>query len=442
MTAQIRRVNALEILDSRGNPTVAVQVELESGAAAWAKVPSGASTGRHEAVELRDGDPARYAGKGVRRAVENVERILGPAVAGLDAGDQQALDARMLELDGMPDKSRLGANAILGVSCAAARAAAMVQGIPLWHHLSGGRAASLPVPMVNILSGGLHAGRQFEFQDFLAVPHGLATYAEALCAVAAIHRAAKEILDERSCVLTGVADEGGWGPRLPANETALEVLTHAIERAGFRPAEQVSIAIDVASSHFFTNGSYYLRSEERTLLPDEMIDMLDGWAARYPVLSVEDGLAEDDWDGWKKLTSRLGRRLQLLGDDFFTTDPGRLERGIREGAANAVLVKMNQIGTLSETFRVIDMAREAGYNAVISARSGETEDDFLADLAVASGAGQIKVGSITRSERLAKYNRLLEIERWDRLPYFRLIVPRHLDDRHAQGTFSTSLAKL
>jgi enolase len=440
MTTRIRRLRALEILDSRGNPTVSVEIKLEDGVIASAQVPSGASTGRHEAVELRDGDPGRYAGKGTRKAVENVEEILQPAVLGMEAGDQEALDRRMIEVDGTPDKSRIGANAILGVSCAAARAAAIAQGVSLWSHLKGKRTACLPVPMVNILSGGLHAGRQFEFQDFLATPHGFDTYAEALCAVAAIHRATRDILDERGCILTGVADEGGWGPRLPSNETALEVLATAIERAGYRPGEQVSIAIDVAASHFLRDGAYYLRSEDRTLSPGEMIDMLAAWSARFPVFSIEDGLAEDDWEGWRALTGRLGR-LQLLGDDFFTTNPVRLERGIREGMANAVLVKMNQIGTLTETFHVIDMARQAGYNAVISARSGETEDSFLADLAVASGAGQIKIGSITRSERLAKYNRLLEIEQWSKLPYFRLMVPRHFGDPQKQGTFSTSRSK-
>ena len=420
MATRIRRVSALEILDSRGNPTLEVEVRLERGLVATAKVPSGASTGRHEAVELRDGDASRYGGKGVLKAVHNVEGVLGRAVVGMDVEDQQALDHRMLEIDGTPDKSRLGANALLGISCAAARAAAMVRGIPLWKHLKGKRVASIPCPMVNILSGGLHAGRQFEFQDFLAVPHAFDAYSEALCAVVAIHHATRQVLDQRGCVLTGVADEGGWGPRLPSNETALEVLTEAIERAGYRPGEQVSIAIDVASSHFFENDSYFLRSEERRLSAEEMIDLLEGWAARFPVISIEDGLAEDDWEGWRRLTRRLGAHIQVLGDDFFTTNPSRLERGILQKAANAVLVKMNQIGTLTEALRVVDMARTAGFRAVISARSGETEDDFLADLAVASGAGQIKVGSITRSERLAKYNRLLEIEKHDRLPYFRL----------------------
>jgi enolase len=406
MSLTIREIGALEILDSRGNPTVMVQVELSDGTTAFAKVPSGASTGSHEAIELRDGDGARYGGKGVRHAVDNVRRVLAPALRGADAEDQRAIDRRLIELDGTPDKSRLGANAILGVSCAVARAVALSRKIPLWRYLAGGRRAVLPVPMVNILSGGLHAGRNFEFQDFLAIPLGFATFAEALEAVVDVHRGTRAVLEKRGYLLTGVADEGGWGPRLPTNETALDVMVEAVERAGHKMA----IGIDVAASHFFDEGKYELRTEGRSLTTDQMIDLLAGWAARYPVVSIEDGLAEDDWAGWQKLTSALGARIQLIGDDLFATNPERLERGIQERAANAVLVKMNQIGTLTETFQVIDRAREAGFRAVISARSGETEDDFLADLAVASGAGQIKVGAITRSERLAKYNRLLEVE--------------------------------
>ena len=406
MSLTIGEIDALEILDSRGNPTVMVQVELSDATISSAKVPSGASTGSHEAIELRDGDRARYDGKGVRHAVENVRRVLGPALRGAGAEDQRALDHRMIELDGTPDKSQLGANAILGVSCAVARAVARSRKVPLWRYLAADRRAVLPVPMVNILSGGLHAGQNFEFQDFLAIPLGFATFAEALEAISAVHRAARVVLETRGYLLTGVADEGGWGPRLPTNETGLDVMVEAIDRAG----HQMAIGVDVAASHFFDDAKYELRTEGRTLTPDEMIDLLTGWAARYPIVSIEDGLAEDDWPGWQRLTAALGARVQLIGDDLFATNPARLDRGIRERAANAVLVKMNQIGTLTETFEVIDRARAAGFRAVISARSGETEDDFLADLAVASGAGQIKVGSITRSERLAKYNRLLEIE--------------------------------
>jgi enolase len=298
-----------------------------------------------------------------------------------------------------------------------ARAAALSQGIPLWRRLAGERQPTVPLPMINILSGGLHAGRNFEFQDFLAVPHGFPSYSEALEAVAAIHRTARTLLEKEGHSLSGVADEGGWGPRLANNESALEILTRAIEAAGFKPGEQVSIAIDAASTHFHANGAYHLSSEGRSLYSVQMVSLLRDWSERYPIVSIEDGLAEDDWDGWVVLTAELGDRVQLVGDDLFTTNVQRLERGIRQGVANAVLVKMNQIGTLTETFEVIDRARAAGYRAVISARSGETEDSFLADLAVASGAGQIKVGSITRSERLAKYNRLLEIEKWEGLPY-------------------------
>ncbi len=414
----ITAIRALEILDSRGNPTLSVEVELEGSIRGEAKVPSGASTGKYEAFELRDGDPGRYAGKGVRCAVANVEQQIAPALMGMSAADQAAVDRRLIELDGTANKSRLGANSILGVSCAVARAMVLAENVPLWRRLQGQRKASIPLPMINILSGGLHAGRNFEFQDFLAVPHGFSTYSEALHAAVAIHRAAHELLQAEGYLLTGVADEGGWGPRLPNNEAALDILTRSIGAAGFEPRAQVSIAIDAASSHFHSGDRYELPSEGRSLTSAEMVRLLCDWCDRYPVCSIEDGLAEDDWDGWRVLTSELGDRIQLVGDDLFTTNLKRLEKGIAEGAANAVLVKMNQIGTLTETFEVIDRARSAGYRAVISARSGETEDPFLADLAVASGAGQIKVGSITRSERLAKYNRLLEIERRGGLKHF------------------------
>jgi enolase len=413
----IRDLRALEILDSRGNPTVLVEAELSDGTVAGTKVPSGASTGSHEARELRDGDPARYAGKGVHRAVENVHGPLLRALRGVDAEEQPALDRIMAEVDGTPDKSRLGANAILGVSCAVARAIALARHVPLWRYLAGHRPAIVPVPMVNILSGGLHAGHNFEFQDFLAIPLNFASYEEALEAIVAVHKAARTAIEQRGYILTGVADEGGWGPRLPTNEMALSLMMEAIERARYRPGEQIAIGIDVAASHFYNTGEYELRSEGRSLASDEMICLLAGWATRYPIISIEDGLAEDDWDAWPKLTATLGAKMQIVGDDLFVTNPDRLERGVRERAANAVLVKMNQIGTLTETFQVIDRAREAGFRAVISARSGETEDDFLADLAVASGAGQIKIGSITRSERLAKYNRLLAIEAAGTVPY-------------------------
>lgn len=404
---KIERIRALEILDSRGNPTLQAEVLLADGTRATAQVPSGASTGRHEAVELRDANLPRYGGKGVLQAVRNVEQVLGPAVAGMTATDQCAIDGRLIETDGSEGKRRLGANATLAISCAVARAAALALKLPLWKYLAGSRAPLLPVPMVNIISGGLHAGRNLEFQDFLVMPRGYPDLASALEAVVRVHRSTERILKERGCILTGVADEGGWGPHLTSNEQAAALLREAIDGAGAR----MDIALDVASSHFFSEGSYSL--EGRKLSAAEMTDLLEGWIERYGIVSIEDPIAEDDWSGWQVLTSRLGSAVSLVGDDLFVTNPDRLNRGIREGVANAVLVKMNQIGTLTETFSVIDRAREAGYSAVISARSGETEDSFLADLAVASGAGQIKIGSITRSERLAKYNRLLEIERWE-----------------------------
>jgi enolase len=415
MTLTVASLRAFEILDSRGAPSLEVEVRLSGGVVAAAQVPSGASTGRHEALELRDGEPARYAGKGVRRAVAHVEGEIAAAVHGMPAEDQAALDTALRALDGTPDSRRLGANALLGVSCAVARATARARGEPLWRRLASfGRTArrpSLPVPLVNILSGGLHAGRNIEFQDFLAVPHGFPCFAEALRAAVAIHAAARQLLDARGCLLTGVADEGGWGPRLESNQAALELLTRAIERAGYRPGEQVSIALDVAASHFQRDGLYHLATEARALDAAGMTELLAGWCARFPVRSIEDPLDQDDWTGWESLTARLGARAQIVGDDLFATNPGRVRLGIQRRAANAVLVKMNQIGTLTETFEVLDLAAQAGWRAVVSARSGETEDSFLADLAVAAGAGQIKVGSITRSERLAKYNRLLKLER-------------------------------
>ena len=401
---KIQGVRALEILDSRGNPTVQAEVGLSDGTHAKAQVPSGASTGRHEAPELRDGDPSRYGGKGVRQAVRNVEELLGPLVEGMEASDQSAMDNRMLENGGA---ARFGANAVLAVSCAVARAAAASLRLPLWQYLAAGRRCHVPVPMVNILSGGLHAGRNLEFQDFLVIPRGYTSVADGLEAVVGVHRETGRLLLEQGCVLTGVADEGGWGPRLNSNEEAVSSLRAAIERTGAK----MDIALDVASTHFYTDGAYML--EGQTLDAAGMGNLLETWLDRYGVRSIEDVLAEDDWDGWTALTRRLGARVKLVGDDLFTTNPDRLDRGIREGAANSVLVKMNQIGTLTQTFEVVAKARAAGYGVVVSARSGETEDSFLADLAVACAADHIKIGSITRSERLAKYNRLLEIERFE-----------------------------
>ena len=401
---KIQGVRALEILDSRGNPTVQAEVVLSDGTHAKAQVPSGASTGRHEAPELRDGDPLRYGGKGVRQAVRNVDDVLGPLVEGMEASDQSGIDHRMLENGGA---AKFGANAVLAVSCAVARAAAARLKLPLWRYMAAGRDCHVPVPMVNIISGGLHAGRNLEFQDFLVIPNAYHSVADGLEAVVSVHRETGRLLEEQGCVLTGVADEGGWGPRLSSNEAAVSSLRKAIERTGAR----MDIALDVASTHFHIDDAYTL--EGQRLDAAGMGDLLETWLDRYGVTSIEDALAEDDWAGWTELTSRLGAKVKLVGDDLFTTNPDRLERGIREGAANSVLVKINQIGTLTQTFEVVAKARAAGYGVVVSARSGETEDSFLADLAVACAADHIKIGSITRSERLAKYNRLLEIERFE-----------------------------
>lgn len=419
--ASIASVHGLEVLDSRGRPTVQVMVKLADGTSSWAQVPSGASTGRHEAVELRDKDPHRYRGHGVRRAVANVNEEIAPAVKGMSSLDLRGLDRRLIDLDGTPGKSRLGANAVLGVSCAVARALAKFRREPLWHTLADvfqpSRKPVLPCPMVNILSGGHHAAHNIEIQDFLVIPLGFEHYADALHAVVLVHGAAREVIADRGIPMTGVADEGGWGPLLSTNEMALEILTEAIERAGFRPGVDCAIAIDVASSHFFAGGRYHLRSENRVLEADEFLALLVKWRREYPVISLEDAFDQDDWQSWMKLTAALGSDTQLIGDDLFTTNPERVRRGVAQSAANSVLVKMNQIGTLSETFEIAGLAEQAGWRAVISARSGETEDSFLADLATATGAGQIKVGSVTRSERLAKYNRLLALEQAGGLRY-------------------------
>jgi enolase len=408
--ASIRKLRAREILDSRGNPTVEVDVFLGDGAWGRGMVPSGASTGKAEALELRDGDPKRYHGRGVRKAVENVEQVIAPAVEGMEAGDQQALDARLRELDGTEAKSRLGANALLGVSLGVARAAAASARLPLYRYLGGAEARELPVPMVNILSGGLHGGGNIDFQDFQVIPLRAERYSEALHDVVLIYKTMKDVLQARGVYSAGVADEGGYAPRLASNEAGFELMVEAIARAGFKPGKDAAIAVDVAPSHLFAHGRYRLAIEQEELSSSELVARLEKWAERYPILSIEDGVAEDDQTGWKQLSERLGARCQLIGDDLFTTNPRLLAKGIREGIANAVLVKMNQIGTLSETLEVIELARRAGYHTVVSARSGETEDDSMSDLAVATRAGQLKVGAITRSERLAKYNRLLRIE--------------------------------
>jgi enolase len=410
-------VDAHEILDSRGNPTVEVAVVLDDGSLGRAAVPSGASTGAHEAVELRDGDQARYGGKGVRNAVSNVVEVIGEALIGEDAADQAAVDALLLELDGTPNKGRLGANAILGVSLACAHAAAAAYGLPLYRYLGGAGARTLPVPMLNILNGGRHALDSTDFQEFMVMPVGFDTFGEALRAGTEVFHALRAELHDRG-LATGQGDEGGFAPSLESNEAAIETVLRAIERAGYRPGEQVAIALDPATTELVGDGepdaeaqlTYRLAKEGRALRTSEMVDLWADWVARYPIVSIEDGLAEDDWPGWQTLTQRIGDRCQLVGDDLFVTNPVRLRRGIEEGAANAVLVKLNQIGTLSETLEAVSLARGRGWAAVISHRSGETEDTTIADLAVATGTGQIKTGAPSRSERVAKYNRLLRIE--------------------------------
>ena len=400
----IADVHARQILDSRGNPTVEVDVRLESGASGRAAVPSGASTGQFEAVELRDGGEA-YGGKGVTRAVANVEGEIADAVAGLDASDQEALDRRLVELDGTPNKGRLGANAILGVSLATAKAAAADHGVPLYRHLGGDDATTLPVPMMNVINGGVHAANSIDLQEFMVVPAGAASFAEALRIGAETYHALKSVLAEQG-LATAVGDEGGFAPDLPSSEAAIGAILEAAERAGHR--ERVAIALDPASTEFYRDGVY--RFEGREASGAEMTDFYAGLADEFPLVSVEDGVAEDDWDAWKRLTDRLGDRLQLVGDDLFVTNPDRLRRGIDAGVANSILIKVNQIGTLTETLEAIALARSNGYSAVISHRSGETEDATIADLAVATGAGQIKTGAPARTDRVAKYNQLLRIE--------------------------------
>ncbi|HEX2413956.1 MAG TPA: phosphopyruvate hydratase [Thermoleophilaceae bacterium] len=406
--SEIEQVHARQILDSRGNPTVEVDVLLKSGAAGRAGVPSGASTGEFEAVELRDGGDA-FGGKGVAQAVANVNGPLAEAVRGLDPGDQRALDRAMIDLDGTPNKGRLGANAILGVSLAGAKAAAAEAGLPLWRYLGGDAAHVLPVPMMNVLNGGVHADNKVDFQEFMIVPVGAASFAEALRTGTEVFHALKGILHDRG-LGTAVGDEGGFAPDLDSNEAALEALVAGIEAAGHRPGDDVAIALDPATSELFADGSYVLEHEGRTLASAEMADLWTGVAERYPIVSIEDGMDEEDWGGWRTLTEQIGERLQLVGDDLFVTNTERLRRGIDEGVANSILVKVNQIGTLTETLEAMGMANDAGYTAVISHRSGETEDTTIADLAVATGCGQIKTGAPSRSDRTCKYNQLLRIE--------------------------------
>jgi enolase len=407
--ARIARIHAREILDSRGNPTVEVEVFLDSGHRGWAAVPSGASTGVHEAVELRDGDRQRYGGKGVLKAVSNVNREIAAALKGADVRDQRGIDERLINLDGTANKSRLGANAVLGVSLAAARAAASIGNKPLYRHLGKGENAVLPVPMMNILNGGKHAQTKVDFQEFMVVPAGAPSYREGLRWGAEVFHTLKDILHARG-LSTGQGDEGGFAPELQANEEAMGLLVEAIERSGHRPGEDVFIALDPAASELYKSGQYQLAGEGIQLDAAGLIGRWAAWVDKYPVISIEDGLAEDDWAGWQALTSQLGKRVQLVGDDIFVTNVVRLRRGIEEGVANSILIKVNQIGTLTETIETMETARRAGYTTVVSHRSGDTEDPFIADLAVATGAGQIKTGAPSRSERVAKYNRLLQIE--------------------------------
>jgi enolase len=408
--SEIVEVYAREILDSRGNPTLEVEVFLESGAMGRAAVPSGASTGEREALELRDGDPARYLGKGVLKAVQNVNDRIADEIIGMEASDQVGIDRKMLEMDGTEYKSVLGANAILGVSLAVAKAAADEAGLPLYQYIGGSNAKELPLPMMNILNGGAHADNNVDIQEFMIMPAGATSFAEALRMGAEIFHALKKVLKGKG-YNTAVGDEGGFAPNLGSNEEALQVIMEAIQAAGYKPGEEVLLALDVASSELFKDGKYTLENEKQPVkTPAEMVAFYEDLVNRYPIISIEDGMAENDWDGWKLLTDRLGKRIQIVGDDLFVTNPAILKEGINKGIANAILIKLNQIGTLTETLDAIEMAKRAGYTCVISHRSGETEDTTLADLSVAVNAGQIKTGSLCRTDRVAKYNQLLRIE--------------------------------
>lgn len=408
----ISDVYAREVLDSRGNPTVEVEVRLESGAFGSAIVPSGASTGAYEAVELRDGDKDRYLGKGVEKAVDNVNSIIAPEIIGYDALDQVAIDRKMIELDGTPNKAKLGANAILAVSIAVARAAADALDLPIYAYLGGFNAKTLPVPMMNIVNGGAHADNNVDVQEFMVLPVGAPTFKEALRTGAEIFHALKGVLKSKG-LNTAVGDEGGFAPNFGSNEEALSTIIEAIEKAGYKPGEDVFLGMDVASTEFYKDGKYHLEGEGKSFTSAEFVDLLASWVDKYPLITIEDGCSEDDWEGWKLLTEKLGDKIQLVGDDLFVTNTERLSSGIDQGIANSILVKVNQIGSLTETFEAIEMAKTAGYTAVISHRSGESEDSTIADIAVATNAGQIKTGAPSRTDRVAKYNQLLRIE--DRL---------------------------
>ena len=402
-------VIAREILDSRGNPTIEADVLLESGVMGRAAVPSGASTGSREAIELRDGDPGRYGGKGVLRAVEHINTEICEAIIGVDATEQSFVDKTLLDLDGTDNKARLGANAILAVSLAVAKAAAEESGLPLHRYLGGAGAMAMPVPMMNVINGGAHADNGLDMQEFMIIPLGMPSFREALRCGAEIFHALRKLLHDRG-LSTAVGDEGGFAPRLPKHEAAITAVMQAIEAAGYRPGEQVALALDCASSAFYADGEYTLASEGLTMSAEQFSDYLAAWVDKYPIISIEDGMAEDDWAGWKVLTQRLGKKVQLVGDDLFVTNTQFLKQGIETGVANSILIKVNQIGTLTETFSAIEMAKRACYTAVVSHRSGETEDTTIADIAVATNALQIKTGSLCRSDRLAKYNQLLRIE--------------------------------
>ncbi len=409
---QIVDIVSREILDSRGNPTVEADVFLSDGSMGRAAVPSGASTGENEAVELRDGDKGRYLGKGVQKAVNNIADEIRPALLGMDASQQRVIDAKMIELDGTPNKGRLGANAILAVSMAAARAAAEALGLPLYRYLGGVNARVLPVPNMNIINGGAHADNSVDFQEFMISPHGAASFAEAIRMGAEVFHNLKSVLKGRG-YSTAVGDEGGFAPSLKSNDEAVEVILEAIMKAGYKPGEQISISLDPASSEFYDRAKskyVFKKSDKRELSSDEMIAFWENWCAQYPILSIEDGMAEFDWDGWRTMTDRLGASIQIVGDDVFVTNPAILAKGIERGVANSILIKVNQIGTLTETLDAMELAASAGYTCMTSHRSGETEDTFIADLAVATGCGQIKTGSASRTDRMAKYNQLLRIE--------------------------------
>ena len=409
MSTAITNVQARQILDSRGNPTIEVDVYLEDGTLGRASVPSGASTGAHEAVELRDGDKKVYGGKGVLKAVENVNERIAPELIDLDATEQVAIDELMIHLDGSDNKGKLGANAILGVSLAVAKAAARGLGMPLYRYIGGTSARQLPVPMMNIMNGGKHADSNVDMQEFMAMPVGATSFAEALQWGTDVYHALKGVLQARG-LATAVGDEGGFAPNLPSNEEAIRVILEAIDKAGYKAGEQIMIAMDPAASEFYDNGSYILKGEGRTLSGDEIVDYYADLVEKYPIISIEDGLAEDDWITWRKLTERIGHKVQLVGDDLFVTNTKFLQRGIDSQTANSILVKVNQIGTLTETLAAIELAKQAGYTAVVSHRSGETEDATIADIVVATNAGQIKTGAPARTDRVAKYNQLLRIE--------------------------------